>query len=60
MDTTPRKHIDSFLDVHFAQHMIEDISKMMLENIAFFKKIHYYYQCTVCWVRFFRDFDALK
>jgi len=58
--TVSQKSIDLFLDVHLVQHVVEDIGKMMLENIAFFKRIHHYYQCTVCWVRFFKDFDSLK
>lgn len=59
-DTVQRKSIDAFLDVHLVQHMVDDIGKMVLENITFFKKIQYYYQCTVCWIRFFKDFDSLK
>lgn len=52
---TKTKERDEFLRIHGKLHELNENRELMIENLKFFRKIGYNYQCTICCVRFFKD-----
>ena len=54
MSDKRKKDLDLLMEYHMNHHLIKEIGELLMDNIKFFRKAGYYYQCGICLTRFFK------
>ena len=50
-----KKDQELLMEYHINHHLVKEIGKLLMDNVMFFRKAGYYFQCRICLTRFFKS-----